>query len=551
MGGFIDPFSNRGVMNRGCLPDTGKEVKVQPCKCEDRAQRGAGANRDSCDVCCEQHEVHSAFVLEAVTGPRGRAFSAVVAEIHVELHQIHVELHQIHVELHQIHVELYQIHLDHHGIHMELYQIHLDLHGIHHTHTGGHMAGSTECAELRGDGVRTRPPERSAGDGTQQDPETTTEPASPGAAADMGTQGAVASMWVRAFAILACTRSLAGASTWCERRSLALSPVQRPEVYILGARPLCAQLSGLSPGQRKLCQLYQDHMVHIAEGARAALRECQHQFRTRRWNCSAVDGSSGVFGRLMHIGSRETAFMYAVSAAGVVHAVSRACREGDLATCGCSRAARPRALQRDWLWGGCGDNTEYGYRFAKEFVDAREREQSHPRGSAGHARALMNMHNNEAGRRWVYNQAEVACKCHGVSGSCSLRTCWLQLADFRAVGERLKDRYDGATAMRLGRRARLELLNGRLNPPTADDLVHLDASPDFCTRNETTGSLGTVGRACNKTSAGMDGCELMCCGRGYDQFKSALVERCHCKFHWCCYVKCKRCTHMVDQFICK
>ncbi|XP_075923092.1 protein Wnt-5b-like [Petromyzon marinus] len=364
----------------------------------------------------------------------------------------------------------------------------------------------------------------------------------------MGSQGAVASMWVRALAILACTRSLTGASTWW---SLALSPVQRPEVYILGARPLCAQLSGLSPGQRKLCQLYQDHMVHIAEGARAALRECQHQFRTRRWNCSAVDGSSGVFGRLMHIGSRETAFMYAVSAAGVVHAVSRACREGDLATCGCSRAARPRALQRDWLWGGCGDNTEYGYRFAKEFVDAREREQSHPRGSAGHARALMNMHNNEAGRRWVYNQAEVACKCHGVSGSCSLRTCWLQLADFRAVGERLKDRYDGATAMRLGRRSRLELLNGRLNPPTADDLVHLDASPDFCTRNESTGSLGTVGRACNKTSAGMDGCELMCCGRGYDQFKSALVERCHCKFHWCCYVKCKRCTHMVDQFICK
>ncbi|KAL0196307.1 hypothetical protein M9458_009879, partial [Cirrhinus mrigala] len=37
-------------------------------------------------------------------------------------------------------------------------------------------------------------------------------------------------------------------------------------------------------------------------------------------------------------------------------------------------------LPRDWLWGGCGDNVNYGYRFAREFVDAREREKNYPRG---------------------------------------------------------------------------------------------------------------------------------------------------------------------------
>uniref|UniRef100_A0A3Q2DMC2 Protein Wnt n=1 Tax=Cyprinodon variegatus TaxID=28743 RepID=A0A3Q2DMC2_CYPVA len=333
-------------------------------------------------------------------------------------------------------------------------------------------------------------------------------------------------------------------------RSLGLTPIQRPEMYIIGAQPLCSQLSGLSQSQRKLCQLYQDHMSFIGDGARTGIKECQYQFRQRRWNCSTVDNTS-VFGRVMHIGSRETAFTYAISAAGVVNAISRACREGELSTCGCSRAARPRELPRDWLWGGCGDNVHYGYRFAREFVDAKEREKNYPRGSKENARILMNLHNNEAGRLAVYNQAHVACKCHGVSGSCSLKTCWLQLADFRRVGEFLKEKYDSAAAMQIGRKGKLELKDKRFNNPTPEDMVYIDTSPDYCLRNETTGSLGTHGRYCNKTSEGMDGCELMCCGRGYDQFKTYKHERCHCKFHWCCYVKCKRCTTLVDQFVCK
>ena len=99
------------------------------------------------------------------------------------------------------------------------------------------------------------------------------------------------------------------------------------------------------------------------------------------------------------LASREAAFTHAISSAGVVHSIARACREGQLSTCGCSRRSRPKVLHRDWIWGGCGDNSEYGYRFAQGFVDVREREKNHPRHSQGLARTLMNLHNNEAGRR--------------------------------------------------------------------------------------------------------------------------------------------------------
>ncbi|OWK02579.1 WNT5A [Cervus elaphus hippelaphus] len=82
------------------------------------------------------------------------------------------------------------------------------------------------------------------------------------------------------------------------------NPVQMSEVYIIGAQPLCSQLAGLSQGQKKLCHLYQDHMQYIGEGAKTGIKECQYQFRHRRWNCSTVDNTS-VFGRVMQIGRKS------------------------------------------------------------------------------------------------------------------------------------------------------------------------------------------------------------------------------------------------------
>ncbi|KAH8021709.1 hypothetical protein HPB51_016373 [Rhipicephalus microplus] len=249
--------------------------------------------------------------------------------------------------------------------------------------------------------------------------------------------------------------------------------------------------------------------------------------------------------------SREAAFAHAVAAAGVVHAVSRACRDGQLGSCGCSSELRPDNLHRDWIWGGCGDNVAYGYRFTEGFVDVREREQNHPRGSLSQGRKLMNLHNNEAGRRAVIRKMRLTCKCHGVSGSCSLVTCWKQLAPFREVGDHLKDKYDSATEVKLNRRGKLQVRHRKFNVPTLEDLVYLHESPDYCVYNETLGSLGTTGRRCNKTSSSTDGCGLMCCGRGYNSHKLKLRERCKCKFHWCCYVECKTCVSVIDAQTCK
>ncbi|XP_071448622.1 protein Wnt-1 [Hetaerina americana] len=577
-------------------------------------------------------------------------------------------------------------------------------------------------------------------------------------------------------------------------------------------------LATLRRKQRRLVRENPGSLVAVAKGAAQAVAECQFQFRNRRWNCSTRNFLRGknLFGKIVDRGCRETAFIYAITSAGVTHAVSRACSEGSIESCTCdyghrggsgpNTAARvsqevlyygtrgggkgdtpstaaaltqgqggqPPGLggvRRDWEWGGCSDNLAFGYEFSREFVDAGEK--------GRHLREKMNLHNNEAGRAHVASEMRQECKCHGMSGSCTVKTCWMRLPSFRVVGDHLKDRFDGASRVLVsnsgslrggpgsggggktggrGRQGRgrggkgksgspgevdntiggenenrpgvgggavgvgggdtndtnaatpttppppplnptnpnttnltpaattpaaphpvktprslrapirapavttptppaaqsrdlaypppADLLPGSTpadasssaanpgsspapshhptahrsakgagsagrggggrwgggqqrrrtkgvgggsggiagngansnrgrggfivgggrgrgrgggftnrgrysfqlqpyrpehKPPGRKDLVYLEPSPGFCERNPRLGIPGTRGRPCNASSLGVDGCDLMCCGRGHRTAETVVVERCACTFHWCCEVKCKLC----------
>ncbi|XP_064474837.1 protein Wnt-1-like isoform X2 [Ornithodoros turicata] len=303
--------------------------------------------------------------------------------------------------------------------------------------------------------------------------------------------------------------------------------------------------------QRGLVRANPGSLQAIVRGMRLAIAECKHQFRDRRWNCPTPDYLRGksLFGKIVHRGCRETAFVYAITSAGVAHAVSRACSEGAIETCTCDYRQRgPSGL--DWEWGGCSDNVHFGYKFTRAFVDAAERGRD--------LRFVINLHNNEAGRLHVTSETHRECKCHGMSGSCTVKTCWMRLPSFRDVGNRLKDRFDGASRVLVsnqgnyrrsgGAARRRRRLRFQLKPyypdhkaPTRKDLVYFENSPDYCVANPRLGVEGTRGRPCNDTSLGVDGCELMCCGRGYRTEVREDLERCACTFHWCCQVRCKLC----------
>jgi hypothetical protein len=52
-------------------------------------------------------------------------------------------------------------------------------------------------------------------------------------------------------------------------------------------------------------------------------------------------------------GSKETAFLYAITSAGVVHVVAKACSSGNLTECNCDLLSQGGHTPEGWKWGGC------------------------------------------------------------------------------------------------------------------------------------------------------------------------------------------------------
>lgn len=51
-------------------------------------------------------------------------------------------------------------------------------------------------------------------------------------------------------------------------------------------------------------------------------------------------------------------------------------------------------------------------------------------------------------------------------------------------GDYIKDKYDGATEVRVSRRGKLRIGDPHYSLPTAQDLLYLEESPNYCIKNQ-------------------------------------------------------------------
>ncbi|XP_061404021.1 protein Wnt-1-like [Lethenteron reissneri] len=244
--------------------------------------------------------------------------------------------------------------------------------------------------------------------------------------------------------------------------------------------------------------------------------ECRHQLQAWRWNCT-TPGAEDTLGPVAQSGGALSSHSGALPGS---------CDCVDAAAASLPRGAQP----------GCGDDVKYGYRFARKFVDESEHDRRR-HGGGGESRlelVQMNLHNNKAGRL-----------CHGLTGACTLKICWPQLADFRKVGNFLKEKYDASSAVRLVTHNWLEPVDEGFVAPTASELVHVHGSPDYCERDDARGVPGTVGRRCDLRSNGTGDCSIMCCGRGYNTVRVNGGEAVQMQVPVVRSVKCERCPQTV------
>ncbi|XP_055068966.2 protein Wnt-6 [Misgurnus anguillicaudatus] len=328
---------------------------------------------------------------------------------------------------------------------------------------------------------------------------------------------------------------------------------------VMDPNSICRKTRPLLGRHADLWQSQPDIIQEVAKGARLGMRECQHQFHNHHWNCSSQSRS---LAKILQQDIRETAFVYAITAAGIMHAVTQACSQGELPQCGCvtlQSSTEPHrdspaeeinnqtspALYGDWKWEGCGDDVDFGYKKSHLFMNAMKRK------GRSDIRTLIDLHNNEAGRQAVQIQMRMECKCHGLSGSCTLRSCWRKMPLFRQVGDHLMQKFHTAVRVMGGNDGK-SLVSVNVDTPAldADVLIYSAESPDFCQANQRTGAEGTQGRVCNSTGTGPGACDRLCCGRGFAEYSMGYEENCLCQFLWCCVVQCQRCSVRKDVSIC-
>ena len=128
------------------------------------------------------------------------------------------------------------------------------------------------------------------------------------------------------------------------------------------------------------------------------------------------------------------------------------------------------------------------------------------------------------------------CRCHGITGSCNVKTCKMKTRDYEVIAQDMPARYKSASAVTLTNSQLVSV--GPADDPTSNDLVYSCGTPYPCNRDEDLGIPGTSGRECNPTDNTVsNSCDRLCCGRGhYEVTKSVPVE--DCVFVFCCRFDC-------------
>ncbi|XP_044266828.1 protein Wnt-10a isoform X2 [Tribolium madens] len=327
---------------------------------------------------------------------------------------------------------------------------------------------------------------------------------------------------------------------------------------------ICRTTPGFTKLQLELCYRYPGEMVAALHGIKQAVKECHYQFFNYRWNCSSLSmkTKNSYTNSIFKKGFRETAFAYAITSAGIAISVAKTCSRGVLMNCGCE--THNSYKKNAWKWAGCSHNLHHGNKFSKMFFESKE--------VSDDIHSQINLHNSKIGRMTVISNMQIKCKCHGLSGSCELKTCWKQVPNLHYIGKTLKEKFESAIQVEQAnyftnrnfkiinykKKLKQRLKSRQWTPHKKkhkrglkNNLLFYEKSPNFCEPEPSLDAWGTSGRLCSVNATDQSSCSSLCCGRGYNLIKQRQTISCFCIFRWCCTVECQKCIEEKWISICK
>lgn len=130
------------------------------------------------------------------------------------------------------------------------------------------------------------------------------------------------------------------------------------------------------------------------------------------------------------------------------------------------------------------------------------------------------------------------CTCHGLSGTCSIQTCYTKVPEVSEIGDQLHLKYSGAVkVVNVPNSADLSSAYAGRDNPSDSDLVYVAESPNFCNPDLSKGVLGTKDRLCEPNGDGPNSCQSLCCDNGF-YTKTYTQPNEVCEFVWCCRIEC-------------
>ena len=164
----------------------------------------------------------------------------------------------------------------------------------------------------------------------------------------------------------------------------------------------------------------------------------------------------------------------------------------------------------------------------------------------------------------VQDEVKTKCRCHGLSGSCTIKTCWNEAPTASVIATILKEKYDSAQQVQVdipnfGGQPTLRYLSKEQDhlQPQLTELVYLQQSTDLCL----TKANYTQGKVClpqamadqeglNQEQSNLTPCESLCCSGQHYTTYGHRNSTCDCVFLWCCEVHCRTCVESFVEYRC-